>query len=60
MADLSKRRRAFFVFADVLVLVGAGLITYGTWLIFPPGGFLVLGVMTLALGLGMARAVTRP
>lgn len=43
--------------ADGSVIIGAGLISYGSWLIFEPAGFLAAGALLLALGLGMARAL---
>jgi hypothetical protein len=33
---------------DLVGLGGAGLISYGAWLMYPPAGFIVAGVLILA------------
>jgi hypothetical protein len=38
---------------DGSLLAGLGLVTYGAWLIFPPAGFVVAGVLLLAFGVFM-------
>lgn len=41
---------------DASILLGAGLLTYGAWLIYAPAGFIVPGVLLLAGGLfGVTR-----
>jgi len=41
---------------DALLLLGAGSLTYGSWMAWPPAGYLVAGVMLLAAGIQLARA----
>ena len=36
---------------DALLLLGAGSLTYGAWLAWPPAGYLVAGVMLLGADL---------
>lgn len=36
--------------ADLCAIGGAGLVSYGAWLIFPPAGFIVGGMILLAFG----------
>jgi hypothetical protein len=38
-------------FSDILIVIGAGLVLWGTWLIYPPAVVLVLGLFLLAAGL---------
>lgn len=33
---------------DLVGLAGAGLVSYGAWLIYPPAGFLAGGVLLIA------------
>lgn len=33
---------------DALGLLGASLIAYGAWLVYPPAGFIVAGALLLA------------
>lgn len=33
---------------DIAAVAGAGLVSYGAWLAYPPAGFVCLGVMLLA------------
>lgn len=40
---------------DCSIVVGWGLVTYGAWQIYAPVGFVVAGVMLLAVGLLGAR-----
>lgn len=40
---------------DALMAVGATSISYGAWLVYPPAGFMVGGVLTLAAGVLAAR-----
>jgi hypothetical protein len=41
---------------DALLLAGAGSLSYGAWLIYPPAGFLVAGALLLAAGVLASRA----
>lgn len=34
--------------ADVLLLAGVGLVSYGAWLVYEPAGFIVGGLISLA------------
>ncbi|MDY0748514.1 hypothetical protein SNE35_28700 [Paucibacter sp. R3-3] len=40
---------------DVLMLAGAGLVSYGAWLIYAPAGYISCGVLLLAGGVLAAR-----
>lgn len=50
-------KRLVGVIADAMVLGGAAGLSYGAWLAWPPAGFMVAGVASLALGLALERAV---
>lgn len=42
---------------DTLLLAGAGCVAYGAWLIYPPAGFIVGGLLLLVGGyLGASKA----
>jgi hypothetical protein len=41
-------------------LAGAGLVAYGAWLVFPPAGFIVAGVLLLTGACLIARAPEPP
>jgi hypothetical protein len=41
---------------DALGVAGVGLLSYGVWLAWAPGGFMALGVMLVAYALLSARA----
>lgn len=41
---------------DGAILIGAGLTSFGTWLIYPPASLVVGGVLLMALGLALAKA----
>ena len=41
---------------DLSGLAGAALVAYGAWLIYPPAGFIVGGLMLLAGAVFSARA----
>lgn len=51
------------VAADGLGLVGAGLLSYGGWLVYQPAGFIVAGLLLLfaawVLSAGPVRDATR-
>jgi hypothetical protein len=36
---------------DCIAIAGAGLLTYGLWLIYPPAAFIVVGVLLLGAAL---------
>lgn len=44
------------VLPDILLLLGAGSLSYGAWLAWAPAGYLVAGVMLLGAGIQLARA----
>jgi hypothetical protein len=43
------------ILPDLLLLSGAGLLSYGSWLIYPPAGFVVGGILVLIQGVMMSR-----
>jgi len=43
------------VIRDLCALIGAGLISYGSWLVFAPAGYIVAGLMLLAATIFSAR-----
>lgn len=47
------------VLPDVLMLAGAGGLSYGAWLIFEPAGFLVAGTLALIGGVLTARVAAK-
>jgi hypothetical protein len=47
------------VIADGRGLTGAGAIAYGAWLIYAPAGFLVGGVLLMALSMLIGRKLER-
>lgn len=47
--------KAVVVARDAAGITGAGLIAYGAWLIFPPAGFIVGGLLVLAGAIAAAR-----
>jgi hypothetical protein len=47
------------VVADALGFAGAGAIAYGAWLIYVPAGFLVGGVLLMALSMLIGRKLER-
>jgi hypothetical protein len=52
-------RRVPHVIADGLGFAGAGAIAYGAWLIYAPAGFLVGGVLLMALSILIGRKLER-
>ncbi len=40
---------------DALMVAGTGAVAYGTWMIYPPAGFIVGGVLTVVGGILAAR-----
>jgi hypothetical protein len=56
--------RAAFVFMaqhfdDILIFSGLASLFTGTWLIFPPAAWIVLGLCLLSIGLAAARGRER-
>ena len=47
------------VITDGLGFAGAGAIAYGAWLIYVPAGFLVGGVLSMALSMLIGRKLDR-
>ena len=43
---------------DLLMLSGATSLAYGAWLIYPPAGFLVAGVLLLVAGVLASHSST--
>ena len=41
---------------DVLAVAGAGLVSYGAWLVFAPAGYIVGGVLLITGSILAARA----
>ncbi len=41
--------------ADGLLLAGAAAVSYGAWLMYPPAGFIVGGVLAMVAGALIAR-----
>ena len=39
-----------FELKDFAMLIGAGLLFYGIWLIYPPAAYIVIGVGVIYLG----------
>jgi len=52
-------RRVPHVIADGRGFTGAGAIAYGAWLIYAPAGFLVGGVLLMALSMLIGRKLER-
>jgi hypothetical protein len=58
MAEATKRGRGAVlrsVVVDGSTLIGGGLLSFGAWAAWPPAGWMVAGVLLLALGLAGAR-----
>jgi hypothetical protein len=53
---MSMQDRAKALAPDALLVVGAGSIAYGTWLAYPPAGFIIGGLFTVYAGLKLAKA----
>lgn len=41
---------------DALMVAGAGGLSYGAWMVYPPAGFLVAGGLALGAGVVLAKA----
>ena len=46
---------AIVVLHDLIGVIGAGLVAYGAWLVFPPAGFITGGLLLLAGALLLSR-----
>lgn len=44
------------IMPDVLIVAGAGSLSYGAWSAWPPMGWLVGGTLLIVAGLQIARA----
>jgi len=44
------------VIPDILIISGIGVVSYGFYLINEPYGFIVAGILTLAVGIASARS----
>ena len=44
------------ILPDLFLIAGATGLSYGSWLAWPPAGFLVGGILLLVTGIHMARA----
>ena len=55
----SAARRVPHVIADALGFAGASAIAYGAWLIYVPAGFLIGGVLLMALSILIGRKLER-
>lgn len=51
----TRVERARSLFIDGAVVIGFGLLTYGSMLVYSPAGFIVPGVLLLGVGLMGAR-----
>lgn len=40
---------------DALLIAGAGLLSYGAWLVYEPAGYIVGGVLVLTQAVYLAR-----
>ena len=58
-ASAAAVRRTPHIVADALGFAGAGAIAYGAWLIYAPAGFLVGGVLLMALSMLIGRKLER-
>lgn len=46
--DLPSGERGGWIY-DAIALIGAGLVSGGAWMVYPPAGLIVAGCMLLAL-----------
>lgn len=51
----TRVERARSLFIDGSVVMGFGLLTYGSWLVYTPAGLIVPGLLLLGVGLMGAR-----
>jgi hypothetical protein len=50
------RDRLTKLLPDLLLVMGAGAVTYGCWLAYAPAGYVIGGALAVAQGLALARA----
>jgi len=43
---------------DALMVGGGGAVSYGAWLVFPPGGYVVAGCLLVLAGYILSRSAT--
>jgi len=48
-------QKALEILPDAIIVAGAGLVSYGAWLMIPAVGFVVAGVLAIAGGLVAAH-----
>lgn len=44
---------------DAAIVGSVASVAYGGWLVYPPAGFIVGGLLTLALALGLAAGASK-
>lgn len=54
MAKAHEEKVAAGLMLDLAIVGSVGSVAYGAWLVFPPAGFIVGGLLTLCLALGLA------
>lgn len=59
MAKAPEEIAAAGLLLDVVVVGSVASVAYGAWLVFPPAGFIVGGLLTLALALGLAAGAAK-
>lgn len=59
MAKAPEEIVAAGILLDVTVVGSVASVAYGSWLVFPPAGFIVGGLLTLALALGLAAGAAK-
>lgn len=47
------------ILLDVTIVGAVASVAYGSWLVFPPAGFIVGGLLTLCLALGLAAGASK-
>lgn len=47
------------VMLDVTIIGSVASVAYGSWLVFPPAGFIVGGLLALLLALGLAAGASK-
>lgn len=50
MAQRETKGRLAAALSDLCALAGAGLVSYGAWLVYEPTGFIVGGAILLGVG----------
>lgn len=40
---------------DILLITGAGMLSYGAWMVYQPSGFIVGGILVLIAGIKTAK-----